>query len=96
MPEPADKLEQDWLTDLIDGIAADPLLSALVALFFFWPMIGQWMLIRFDQRREAQGKPALIAPAEEPADILARMYLWPLFLYKVKRDAAKLDEQNHD
>lgn len=96
MPDKTVNSESGWLTDLIDGIASDPLLSLLVALFLFWPMIGQWLVIRFDRRRVAQGKKPLIAAAEEPADILARMYLWPVFLYKVKRDATKLDQQNQD
>lgn len=71
---------------------SEPLLAALVALFLIWPLLGQYALHRFDRHREHNGKPAIIPPADTPTEILARMYLWPVVLYRYRRAAHQLDK----
>ncbi|MCP5141923.1 MAG: hypothetical protein H6980_06190 [Gammaproteobacteria bacterium] len=79
---------------MIDAPLPEPLLAVLVLLFLLWPLLGQYALARFDKRREKSGKAAIIPTADTPGEILARMYLWPVVLYRYRRAARALDQSN--
>jgi hypothetical protein len=48
-----------------------------------WPVIGQLALALMARVTQARGKGGL-QPAEGVAEVLARMYLWPIVLWRVR------------
>jgi len=53
-------------------------------VFAVWPVIGLLFLSYVNVRRRVRGKPGL-PPATRPGEILARMYLWPIVYWRIRR-----------
>ena len=64
-------------------------------LFFLavWPLLGTLVLWQANRALGRKGQPQL-APVEGGAEVLARMYLWPLVLLGVLRSPKKGDQQS--
>jgi len=53
-----------------------------------WPLLGMAALWQMNRVLQNMGHPQLAA-AEGGGEVLARMYLWPLVLWRVLRSARK-------
>lgn len=55
---------------------------ALLLLFAIWPMIGMALIRLVNQRMAKQGRPDAVRPARSLAQVLSRMYLWPILIHR--------------
>lgn len=55
---------------------------ALVTLIALWPVVGLLILGAVGDRRAA--RKGTLPPVRGVTDVLARMYLWPIVLWRIK------------
>jgi hypothetical protein len=61
------------------------LADLLLILFALWPVAG-WLVISLVNRHyRRRGRPGPVPPTAEGGEILMRMYLWPVVLYRYLR-----------
>ncbi len=68
------------------------LIALFIPVFLLWPVMGNVAIGLFNRSRRNAGKPGEIGESQAPTEILARMYLWPLVLYKARKAARELDK----
>ena len=56
---------------------------ALFFLFAIWPVLGL-LLISLASRSTGKKQKAVVAPANGLTEVLARMYLWPIVLWRIR------------
>jgi hypothetical protein len=56
---------------------------ALILVVAVWPVVGL-VLLAIIGSRSASGKAGVLAPAHDLAEVLVRMYLWPIVLWRIR------------
>jgi hypothetical protein len=54
-----------------------------ILLFAAWPVVGL-AILAVVSRRSPAGKPGTLLPAQGLTEVLARMYLWPIVLWRIR------------